>query len=155
MELSLSPGHNNVIRSVPARLTRGPNTPSQIQSSYTRIGLKRKGQWLTAVKSVSRAEKTFGARCNEDELYKEPKYGICQHVCCYSSHISLIVGIVLHGQAVLSVGPNPNPLVRPQTSPVPSQQIRSICDKHRIAVSPDLAPGSQYPDIPHHKEASY
>ena len=86
------------------------------------------------------------------ELDKEPEYGICcQHVCCHSSpHISLIIGIVLHGQAGLSVGPNPNLLILSSCPDLPSirQQLRSICGKYRIAVSP--APGSQY-----HKEASH
>ena len=48
---------------------------------------------------------------------------------------------VLHCHAILSVGSNPNPLVRPQSA------VRSICDKYRIAVSPDLAPGSQQTSI--------
>ena len=80
----------------------------------------------------------------------EPKYGICQHVCCYASHISLIVGIVLHGQAVLSVGPNPNPLVRPQTPLVSRYAVfmTSIASQYPLT-------WPQVANIPHHKEASY
>ena len=51
---------------------------------------------------------------------------------------------------VLSVGPNPNSLILSSCPDLPSirQQLRSICGKYRIAVSP--APGSQ-----NHKEASH
>ena len=60
--MELSPGHYNVIRSAPASLTQGSDTTQVGSSQITLVLDFSEKEKVTAVKAVSRAEKTFQAR---------------------------------------------------------------------------------------------